>query len=139
MKIAKENITNYIPQRAPFVMIGNLVGAEETLLESDFLVEESNILCENGELSTPGLIENIAQTCAAGFGFLGHEKGEAPKGGFIGSISKMMAHSCPKIGELVETKVSVVTQFENIVLIKGESFSNGTPLLECEMKIVIVD
>ena len=68
MLINKENIQTYLPQRPPFVMIDELINATETSFESAFEVVESNLFIENGILSESALVENVAQTCAAGFG-----------------------------------------------------------------------
>ncbi len=137
MKISKEIITSFIPQKQPFVMIDNLLEAAMTGFESDFLVRKDNIFVENNELMEPGLIENIAQTCAAGFGFLQHEREEEPKIGFIGAITKLLVHSLPQINSLIHTNIAVIHQFENVFLVKGENFCGSNILLECEMKIVI--
>jgi len=134
-----EQVLEIIPQKAPFVMVSTLESASEKELSTTFTITEDNVLNENGEFSTPGLIENIAQSCAAGFGYLAKEANQAPKIGFIGSVSKLTAFSNPKIGETIRTEISVITVFENITMIKGTNFLNETKLVECEMKIVITD
>lgn len=137
MKISKENIEKVIPQRAPFIMVDNLLEASMTNLESDFLVRSENIFVKNEMLQEPALIENIAQTCAAGFGFLESQKDGKPRLGFIGGISKVEVHSLPKVNAKINTKVEVTYRLENVFLIKGENFCNGKKLLECEMKIIV--
>jgi hypothetical protein len=139
MILNREQVSELIPQKKPFVMVHGLLLAEELELKSNFLIEEENILCENGEFSSEGLIENIAQTCAAGFGYQAKVKGEQPKVGFIGSISKLIHHNNPNIGDVITTNIKVVTTFENVTLIKGENFLGDKKLVECEMKIVITD
>ena len=76
MILNRKEVSELIPQKEPFVMVHDLLLAEELELESSFLVEASNLLCENGVFSTEGLIENVAQTCAAGFGYQTKIKGE---------------------------------------------------------------
>jgi len=137
MILASNKVLEIIPQKAPFVMVGNLLQAEETELTSDFTISEDNVLCENGVFSTPGLMENIAQTCAAGFGYLAQKNGAEPQVGFIGSITRMKAYKNPNIGETITTNIKVVTTFESITMVKGESYLGDEKLLECEMKIVI--
>lgn len=137
MILSKENITQVIPHRAPFIMVDSLESASDTLMKTSFLVEASNVLCEDGCFSFPGLIENIAQSCAAGLGYVSQKEGEAAKVGYIGAISKLKTHSRAKVGELVQTKIEVLQEFEGIVLVKGSNFVNDTLLVECEMKIVI--
>tara|TARA_R110002072_G_scaffold302060_2_gene483595 strand:- start:16876 stop:17292 length:417 start_codon:yes stop_codon:yes gene_type:complete len=133
----KENIKNFIPQREPFIMIDELHSADEKGFKSCFEVIDSNIFLDT-ELSESALTENIAQTCAAGFGYLGslEEEGE-PKIGFIGAITKLKVHSLPKLGAKLSTEVEILNTFGNIHLIQGSVLENGTKLLDCQMKIVL--
>lgn len=140
MILSKEQVANIIPQADPFIMVGNLLSAAEDGIVTDFDVEETNILCEKGGFSYPGMIENIAQSCAAGFGYLAQqEAGKKPSGGFIGSINKLNTFKMPSIGTTITTNIEVVTRFENVVLVKGESFEGDEKLIECEMKIVVIE
>ena len=137
MILDSKSVQELIPQKNPFVMVGELLIAEDNKLETNFIISQDNIMVENGEFSTPGLIENIAQTCATGFGYIAKKNGEKPKIGFIGSISKLKAHQKPKVGQKINTIIEVVTTFANITLIKGMNYLDGEVLVECEMKIVI--
>jgi len=137
MKISKENIKSFIPQREPFIMIDNLLDASQTKFESNFHVTNENIFLKNEILLEPALIENIAQTCAAGFGFVQSQFEGKPRLGFIGAVSKLEVHSLPKVNSTINTHVVVTHQLDNIFLVKGENFCNGKKLLECEMKIVV--
>ena len=133
----KENIKNFIPQREPFIMIDELISANEKGFKTTFNVVSSNIFLDE-DLSESALTENIAQTCAAGFGYLGslEEEGE-PKIGFIGAVTKLKVHSLPKIDAKLNTEVEILNTFGNIHLIQGNVYENGQHLLECQMKIVL--
>ena len=119
-------------------MVGNLLKAQEDEIVTDFKIENTNLLNEEGNFSFEGLIENIAQTCAAGFGYLSLKKGEHVYGGYIGSISKLTAYKKPSAGHTIKTKVIVITQLEHVILVKGTCFLKEELLLECEMKIVTI-
>lgn len=138
MRINKEDITRYIPQRPPFVMIDSLIDADEKGFESRFEVAPSNLFLNDGVLSESSVIENIAQTCAAGFGYVNSQKG-AGEGqlGFIGAISRLKVHALPKLNDVIETKITVLNTFDAIHLIEGVASINNQPVLECQMKIVI--
>jgi 3-hydroxyacyl-[acyl-carrier-protein] dehydratase len=135
--IPKELIQNYIPHRPPFVMIDNLVTVSPENFESDLLITPDNILTENGFLQEAGLIENIAQTCAAGFGYLDYSADGEPKMGFIGAITKLQVFELPPVNARIETSVTPTHQLGNIFLVKGLNSLEGRKLLECEMKIVV--
>lgn len=137
MKVGKENIKSFIPQREPFIMIDNLIEATSLNFESNFQITNENIFLKNEILQEPALIENIAQTCAAGFGFVQSQSDGETRLGFIGAVSKLEVHSLPQVNSIINTYVTVTHQLENIFLVKGESFCNKKKLLECEMKIVI--
>lgn len=138
MLVEKEDITTYIPQRFPFVMIDNLIVAEEEKFESDFEIKEDNIFLKDGTLSESALIENIAQTCAAGFGYIGSQKGEdAGKLGFIGSVSRLVVYDSAKINQVINAKIEVISTFDTIHLIEGCAYHNGKELVKCQMKIVV--
>ena len=138
MLINKENIQTYIPQRAPFVMIDALVNATDTAFESQFEIKADNIFIEDGILSESAMVENVAQTCAAGFGYVGSQNGEeAGKLGFIGAVSKLTVNQLPKTDAVLSTKIEILNTFDAIHLIQGTVFSNNTELMTCQMKIVV--
>jgi len=137
MLLNKENITSIIPQKEPFVMVHNLISADEKEFKSTFNIDADNLFLTEGTLQEPSLIENIAQTVAAGFGFLDKASGGKPKIGFIGGISKLKVHHLPQLNQEINTTITHLYQFENIYLVKGENFCDGKLLVECEMKIVV--
>ena len=137
MIVPKSAINQYIPHRDPFVMIDNLVSVTAERFESDFYIEHDNVLVEDGYFQESGLLENIAQTCAASFGYLDREEAGEPKIGFIGAITKVEVHELPTASATIQTIVEPLHQLGNIYLVKGESFLEGRILLGCEMKIVV--
>lgn len=137
MLLTKENITSIIPQKKPFIMIDNLLIANDKEFKSSFKIENDNLFLKEDVLQEPSLIENIAQTVAAGFGFVDRANNGEPKIGFIGGISKLKVHQLPVLHQEINTTITHLYQFENIFLVKGESFIDGKLLVECEMKIVV--
>lgn len=138
MLIEKEQITNFLPQRAPFVMIDCLVDANDTGFLSRFRIEADNLFLHGSELSESALIENIAQTCAAGFGYLGSQRGEeAGRLGFIGAVSRVNVSALPKLGDVVQTKIELLNAFDSIHLVQGRAMVDETILMECQLKIVL--
>jgi predicted hotdog family 3-hydroxylacyl-ACP dehydratase len=137
MLIDKDLITFYIPQRDPFVMIDALMSATEDGIKSTFQIRPENIFISDGYLSDVALVENIAQTCAAGFGYMGSQNGETePRLGFIGAVSKLEVLANSKVHDNIETTVNILTRFDNIYLIEGIATTEKNLLLKCQMKIV---
>ena len=137
MVVHQQNIEDYIPHRFPFIMINNLLNVSAERFESDFFIEKNNILVKNNIFQEAGLIENIAQTCAASFGYLDRAENESPKIGFIGAISRLILHELPPVHSKINTIVTPTHQLGNIFMVLGRNFLDGRLLMECEMKIVI--
>lgn len=136
MRISKSEIELYIPQRAPFIMIDNLIEATPEKFETDFRVLHDNIFVENGILREFALIENIAQSSSVGLAVFKRCSGEKSVDGFIGGISKLKLYHLPKVNDTVYTIVNLLAQIENMFLLRGENYLNGKKLLECELKLV---
>jgi 3-hydroxyacyl-[acyl-carrier-protein] dehydratase len=134
MLIDFTNIIDYIPQREPLLMIDRLQMISEEVFEGHFTIKSSNPLTDGSYVSPTIMIEFVAQTCAAGFGYLTRNQPVSP--GFIGAISKLQVFKYPSIGEVLTSRVLVKNRFENIQLIEGIVMLNGEMILECRMKIV---
>ena len=137
--VEKENLLQFIPQRHPMVMVDNLLSSDEitqTALTS-FFIEEKNIFCEQGFLKEPGMIENIAQSCALRAGFTFHSKNEKVPLGFIGAIKNLQIHFFPKVNTTIQTEIKVMNEIFDVTLVNGKIFSEGKVAAECEMKIFL--
>jgi len=136
MIIPKEEIQHYIPQRYPFIMIDNVLEASEETFKTDFTVLSSNIFIENDELREFGLIENIAQSCAAGLALTRTPSSSKKADGYIGGISRLNLYELPRVHSTLYTMVHLIAGLETMFMLKGEIFTSGIKLLECELKLV---
>lgn len=132
-----KNVIQYIPQRNPIVMISTLVAAADNITETELKIAATGLFVKDGLLHEPGLIENIAQTAAAGVGYQCALTGEPVPVGFIGAIKNLEIIALPRVGDVLETRVEVLEEIFDMTLIKGESFVKGKRMLSCEMKIVL--
>jgi hypothetical protein len=130
-------ILRYIPQRQPIVMVDTLVAVSEKVTETAFTVKAGALFVEDGVLQEAGLIENIAQTAAAGVGYQCAVNNVEVPVGFIGAVKNLTIDYLPKVGEQIRTRVEVLEEIFDMSLIKGESFVGDKPVLVCEMKIVL--
>jgi 3-hydroxymyristoyl/3-hydroxydecanoyl-(acyl carrier protein) dehydratase len=133
----ENHILEYIPQRPPMVMVGKLICAEGRKTTTSFLVSEDNLFCENKIFTEAGIIENIAQTAAAGAGYRSLLKNETPPPGFIGAIKSLVIHSLPVAGDLLITEVSVDHEVFDATVITGRTTVDSRLIAECEMKIFL--
>ena len=132
-----ENITEYIPQKAPIVMIDTIEYCEGNVTTTSFEVRADNIFVSNYELQEPGIIENIAQTAAAKAGYEIKKHGAEPMVGFIGAVKDLVIHALPKVGEVITTTVTIKMEVMGVTLVEGKSTCNGKDIASCEMKIIL--
>ena len=128
-------IIPFIPQRPPMVMVGELVSVEGKTTTTTFRITEENLFLQGGSLSEAGIIENIAQTAAAGAGYRARQEGMEPPRGFIGQIRNLVIHFLPAAGEEITTEVTVEHEVMDATVITGRSFIKGKLLAGCELKI----
>jgi len=134
--LEKIPVLDLIPQRSPMVLVSRVVACTKGQIETEFDVVADHIFV-NGLLSESGMLENIAQTAAAMMGLEARQKGKEVPLGFIGGINKVKLYSFAGESSTILTKVEVLQEVFNIILIRGKCFNRNELLLECEMKIVI--
>jgi 3-hydroxyacyl-[acyl-carrier-protein] dehydratase len=128
-----------IPQREPMVMVDEVISHTGIETVTRFTVRTGNVFLENGLFSEPGLIENMAQTAAAGTGVTSTlEKKEAPVG-FIGGISKLNIFSLPPAGSELVTRTTVLHTVGNASIVGAEVKCGENSVAACEMKIFLIN
>lgn len=135
--ISGREITDFIPQRAPIVMVDEFFGVDGDLSVSGLTVAEDNIFCEVGVLSDCGVIEHIAQSAALRVGYIYKSAGREVPLGFIGSVNKLKIYALPNIGETLRTEIRVEQEVMNITLISAVSRVADKMIAECKMKIYL--
>lgn len=132
-----ENILDLIPQKTPFVMVANLLYADDKITQTNFTIKEENIFLEKGKFSEAGLIENMAQTAAAGAGYNSKRNNKPVQIGYIGSVKNLEIFSLPKINDEIITEITVENQLFNVTIISGKIWCDETLVAQCEMKIFL--
>lgn len=131
------DIHRLLPQREPFVMIGALVHFDMEKTVTETRISDTNIFTENGAFTPAGMIENIAQTCAARIGYINLNLNKDIVVGFIGAIRNMKIYRCPRVGELITTTIIIIEEIFGMTLVKATIFSGDELLAESEMKIAL--
>lgn len=130
-----KNIIDLIPQRPPFLLIDELVSIEDNIITCSFTIPNGHVLVESGKLNEAGLVENIAQTAAAGNGYAAKENGMNIPDGFIAGIKNLKIYTLPSVNNKLFTKVFQLDKVMGYSLIKGEVWENENLVASCEMKI----
>ncbi len=119
------------------IMIDHLIENDETHTCTDFSIPANNVFVKNNVFLESGLIENMAQTAAAGGGYAYQQSKTTQPITYIGSISKLSIKKYPVVGDLIKTKTEILTSALNITLIRGTCFVGEELIAECEMKMVV--
>ncbi len=130
-------LIDLLPQKPPFVLISTLESVNENQCVTTFTFSETHVMCNKGQLAVGGLIENIAQTCAAKAGyesFLAHKK--IPLG-FIGDVKDFVYSRLPLVGELLKTEITIENKIFDVSIIVGKIFVEKEEIATCKMKIFI--
>ena len=137
MELAANDITLLIPQRAPFVMISQLVYFDAIITRTNFIIKKDNVLLDDDHFSAAGLVENIAQTAAARAGYIAGIEKKSVQVGYIGAVKNLVINQLPSINDELITEVSVINQIFDVTIISGKVKCNNILLASCEMKIFI--
>lgn len=132
------DIHELLPQQEPFVMIGLLTYFDKSAIATETYIRNDNIFVDGDVFSASGLIENIAQTCAARIGYV--NKYILKKGiqiGYIGAIRNLEINALPHVGEMIKTRVEVLEEVFGMTLAHAEITLAGQTIVTTEMKIAI--
>ncbi len=132
-----KSVLEYIPQQPPFVMVDKLLFCDNLQTQTTFLIKEDNLFVDNGVFTETGILENIAQTSAVRSGYLNKNQ---PVGlGVIGSVNNFEVFHLPKVGEQIETMITVEAEVFNVVLFSAKCICSDKTLATCTMKVVLTD
>ena len=113
------DIHELLPQQEPFVMVSRLVHFD-------------------GHLNASGMIENIAQTCAARIGYVNkYILKKAVQIGFIGAIRNLEVIGLPAVGQQIKTTVDVIEEVFGMTLATAVIKQGDCTLMTTEMKIAV--
>jgi len=119
-------------------MVDKLVSVTDSETVSEMTIRDENLFCENGHFYESGIIENIAQTVAAGAGYRSCKKGESPTIGMIGSIKRLSLTKRPKTGAILQTTIKVITELDNALVVEGSVKVNNETIAGCQMNIFLI-
>ena len=120
------------------VMVDRLLHCDPVLTETELTIRPDNIMVENGHLTAIGLLENIAQTCAARMGYINLSSGKEVRVGVIGALRDMEIHSLPKVGDSITTRIEVSNEVFGMTLAHAECRSRNNPLASGTIKIALL-
>jgi predicted hotdog family 3-hydroxylacyl-ACP dehydratase len=132
------DIHELLPQQEPFVMVGLLVHFDMTRTVTETTIGSENMFVENGQMTASGLIENIAQTCAARIGFVNkyiYHRGIQV--GVIGAVKNLNVAGLPEAGRTIVTTVDVIQEVLGMTLASATVVCDGETLVTTQIKIAV--
>jgi predicted hotdog family 3-hydroxylacyl-ACP dehydratase len=118
-------------------MIDRWLGSAGPTVRTSFRVVADNPLTANGRFGVAGLVENMAQTAAAGAGYAARTAGGVMRGGAIVSINSLEIIRLPELGEELITETTVTARVGDIVVISGRITCGQSVVASGEMKILM--
>ena len=137
MFIHTDDITAYIPQRTPIVMISGILEVKDNITRTGLQIAPDNLFVEDGVLKSPGLLENMAQTAAARVGYVAKQENTPVPIGFIGAVKDFEVFAFPPAGTFIETTTEIPSQAFNATMVAASVRLNGDLIAQCELKIFI--
>ena len=132
------DVHTVLPQQEPFVMVGNLIAFTSDASTTETVISDTNIFVENGYFSPSGMMENIAQTCAARVGFYNkyvlHKDVQV---GFIGAVRNYVINELPAAGTTIHTKVDILQDIFGMTLANARVVSGDKVYATAEIKLSV--
>lgn len=135
MLATKEDITRFIPQRDPIVMVHNLLEATDKSAVTEFDIAPDNVFIFEGFFQEPGMVENIAQTAAVYIGYQFMLKNLPIPIGYIAAIQDLKVEDLPPAHARLTTRVNVTNRVLDVTVVQGTVEVAGRVLCSCEMKV----
>jgi len=132
-----EKVKELIPQKAPFVMVDELLLFTQENLRSRFKINAANLFVENDYFVESGIIENMAQTVALHTGYQFFLMDKVPPTGYLGSIKNVEINRLPKTGESIETSIEIIQEFMGVTLVDVVVFNGDEIIAKSQMKTVL--
>ena len=140
-------IKNYLPHRAPMLMVDLIHELTDQEVKTVLEIKSDNIFVDNDALAEVGLIENAAQTCAAivAKSYFVDENNEEKEGviviGFISGIKKLNVLGSAKVGDIITTNAVLLTRFDaegyRICTMGCNTYTNNQLIFEAEINLFL--
>lgn len=122
------------------VMVDRMIDCNSRSTVTESTVRADNIFVEEGVLTEAGLMENVAQSCAARIGYLNaYSQNSTVKLGIIGAVRNFEFEALPPVGSVLHTSVTVRSEVFGITLVDAVVECDERTIATCEMKISLTD
>ena len=117
-------------------MIDTMRHFEISRVVTSFEIKSSNMFVNDGRLTSSGIIENIAQTCAARIGYINrYILRKTVEAGVIGAVKDLEIYNFPHTGDVLKTAIKVGGEAFGMILVQAKVYVEGTLIADGEMKL----
>lgn len=137
MELSEIDIHNILLQREPMLLVDSLIHFDDRVTITETSIKAGGVFIENGTLSAAGMMENIAQTCAARIGYINkYILKKNLKIGYIGAINSYVVSDLPPVGTTITTIAEKIEEALGILLVKAEVKDANKIYAKAEVKMV---
>ena len=117
-------------------MIDAMLHYDDTRTTTSFEIRDNNLFLSADRLTSCGVIENIAQTCAARIGYINkYILKKEISAGVIAAIKKFEIHEWPRIGDVITTDLEVQAEAFGMMLTMATVRLDGREIATAEVKM----
>ncbi len=133
-------IESVLLQQPPFRFVDHLESYSEAVTEVSFTVREGLMLLEGDCLSAAGVMEHMAQACAARVGYVTVYILHKPVNiGYIGQVRNFIFSRLPRVGETLRTQVRLKSEIFGISLSEIEVCCGWERIASASLKTALSD
>mgnify|MGYP000926596639 CR=1 FL=1 len=131
------DVTDLLPQKKPFKMVDTLIFADAKRIQTSFTIQPDNVLVDDGVFTEGGMIENMAQSAAAGTGYFFTSQNKEVPIGYIGALKNVQVWHRAQIGDTIETELETLHTIGNATIVSGKIFFQKELFASCELTIFV--
>jgi predicted hotdog family 3-hydroxylacyl-ACP dehydratase len=139
-ELEQVKVEELLPQRPPFIMIEKLIEYDEELnvTSTMYHIASDNPFVKDGVFQPSGIVENMAQTCAARIGYYDKLRNMPVRVGLIGGIKNLNVYQLPKTGDEITTHIVIKEDMLGVILASAKVLDHMLNLMaDCELKIAL--
>lgn len=125
----------YLLQQPPFRFVDAVISCSYYEADTEFVVRPDVCLLDDDKLTLAGLMENMAQSCAAWMGLQMVSRGESIRLLPLCAILRMKMLRSVVVGDCLNTTVRLVDEDFGIVSMVAESYVSGEMVAQAEIKV----
>ncbi len=134
------DVHHLLPQQEPFVMIGTLEHFDMQRTVTSLRISPGNIFVQDGQILAAGLVESMAQTCAARIGYINrYIRKRGIDIGVIGAVNSLDIYRTPKVGDTIYTQAEILQDIFGILLVQATITVQDQIIARAEIKIAVPD